>query len=572
MDRYYQEQLQRLREGAGEFARRYPAIAPMLLEESGDPDVERILEGTAWLCAKIHERLDRTAPELVQSLLRLLFPQSILPVPAMTLLRFTPRSGFTEVIHLPAGTEIASHPVDGVPCIFGTTNDLDVLPLAVRSVQSEVKNTSEITVRVRLALFAALRSFSHKSLIFYLTGSYAAASARLMALLTKPCRTDVIVDNERFSLPPHSLTHYDLPLVDTRLPKSRSLNRGYIELARYFHFPEQLLALEIRQNTISGHDDAREMTIEFHIEGRADDIPEFPDGCFVTNVVPAANIFRIPADPLVIDHTREEYIIRPQDGKRRFIEILNVEKATALFPGGKTIHCIPYEAYDDTSRGMLYTLRYRFSEKDGAVEHLLTPIYRLDERTALPDRFTLSMELLCCNHTLPASLQIGDVCRPTDSSPSQAEYSNITTPAPMLPRHNDETLQWRFLSHMNTNLLSMASRDALKGLLELYLPSSSVAPELSAANHRRLQSILDFTSRDEERLFRGRLLRGRLLTLKLDSGGFMSEGDLFLFANALERFFAQYSNLNTYSRLHLLWGGMGDEYLWPPRLGEKQLI
>ena len=88
MDKYYREQLQRLREGAGEFARRYPAIAPMLLQESGDPDVERILEGTAWLCAKIHERLDQTAPGLVQSLLRLVFPQAILPVPSATLMRF----------------------------------------------------------------------------------------------------------------------------------------------------------------------------------------------------------------------------------------------------------------------------------------------------------------------------------------------------------------------------------------------------------------------------------------------------------------------------------------------------
>ena len=49
-------------------------------------------------------------------------------------------------------------------------------------------------------------------------------------------------------------------------------------------------------------------------------------------------------------------------------------------------------------------------------------------------------------------------------------------------------------------------------------------------------------------------------------------GDLFLFANALERFFAEYANLNTYSRLHLTVGGREGSYTWPPRLGEKQLI
>ena len=65
VNRYFQEQLRMLHEGAREFARKYPAAAPMLLEQGGDPDAERILEGTAYLCAKIHERLDQTAPELI---------------------------------------------------------------------------------------------------------------------------------------------------------------------------------------------------------------------------------------------------------------------------------------------------------------------------------------------------------------------------------------------------------------------------------------------------------------------------------------------------------------------------
>ncbi|MBO4301394.1 MAG: type VI secretion system baseplate subunit TssF, partial [Desulfovibrio sp.] len=350
-------------------------------------------------------------------------------------------------------------------------------------------------------------------------------------------------------------------------------NRGYMELLRYFHCPEQLLALRVsglRRCDFSGDD--RELSIEFSLRGTAPDVPDFPDACFALNIIPAVNVFRVPAEPLVIDHTREEYIIRPQDGKRRFLEILSVESATALFPGGRTFPCRPYEAYDETSKGMFYSLRYRRAEKDGQIEHLLSPLYRLENREELPDRCTLSMDLLCCNHSLPASLQAGDICRPTDSSPAQADFSNITAPAPMLPRHADENLQWRFLSHMNANLLSLASPEALRSLLELYLPESGAAPELAAANQRRVLAFTGFSSSDEERLFHGRLLRGRLLHLTLLPAGFVSDGDLFLFANALERFFAEYANLNTYSRLLLTVGGSGRSHQWPPRLGEKQLI
>ena len=96
-----------LHEGAREFARKYPAAAPMLLEQGGDPDAERILEGTAYLCAKIHERLDQTAPELIQTLLREVFPESVMPVPSMAVMRFALSPGFAEPLLVKRGAQLS---------------------------------------------------------------------------------------------------------------------------------------------------------------------------------------------------------------------------------------------------------------------------------------------------------------------------------------------------------------------------------------------------------------------------------------------------------------------------------
>jgi len=60
----YQAELQNLKDNAREFARKYPALAPHLAGASSDPDVERILQGTAFLSAGIQERLDTDFPEL----------------------------------------------------------------------------------------------------------------------------------------------------------------------------------------------------------------------------------------------------------------------------------------------------------------------------------------------------------------------------------------------------------------------------------------------------------------------------------------------------------------------------
>ena len=70
----YQDELQYLRDLGKEFAAAYPAIAPMLAERGGDPDVERLLEGVAFLTGKIRQKLDDELPEVIHSVAALLFP------------------------------------------------------------------------------------------------------------------------------------------------------------------------------------------------------------------------------------------------------------------------------------------------------------------------------------------------------------------------------------------------------------------------------------------------------------------------------------------------------------------
>lgn len=565
MDKYYREQLRLLREGAAGFAKEHPALAPMLLAQGGDPDVERILEGTAWLCGQIHRRLDQTAPDLVQSLLRLVFPHAVLPVPSVTLVRFTPQGGLAEPFTVPRGAQIASNPVDGVPCLYGTTHDLRVLPLAITATRQ-----GNGWVELWLKGQAPLRAFLGDSLTLHLAGDYPAAAQRLWALVTRLDHVEAAVGARTATLPAGSVRFRHLPPEDMRLPAGQGRNSAYMELIRYFHFPEQLLSVEVAGlGRLATGEAESEMRLKFCFRAGTD-LPGFPDGSFELNVVPAANVFRVAADPLVIDHTREEYLIHPQDGERRFLEILGVVSASARLPGGRALPCRPYQAFGAEAEGLLYTTRFRASGQKGHVEYLLAPLYRFG--AAPPERCTLSLGLLCCNHALTGSLRAGDVCQPTDSSPAQARFTNIVAPAPGWPRPMDEKLLWRFLSLMNANLLSLASPEALRSLLGLYVPAADVAPELAAADRRRCLAILGFSAQGEERLFRGRLLRGQALDLTLDPAGFASTGDMWLFANALDRFCAEYAAINSYSRLTLKVAGTGEVEPWPPRLGEKFLI
>src|SRR5512135_2342212 len=84
---YYERELSFLRRTGAEFARRYPKVAGRLLLEPNkcdDPHVERILEGFAFLAARVHLHLDDDFPEVSEALLGVLYPHFTRPIPSVT--------------------------------------------------------------------------------------------------------------------------------------------------------------------------------------------------------------------------------------------------------------------------------------------------------------------------------------------------------------------------------------------------------------------------------------------------------------------------------------------------------
>lgn len=560
-----------LHEGAREFARKYPAAAPMLLEQGGDPDAERILEGTAYLCAKIHERLDQTAPELIQTLLREVFPESVMPVPSMAVMRFALSPGFTEPLLVARGTQLASKPIGGVSCLYSTMQDITVLPLSAASVESETRSDMSGSVTLTLRAAAPLEKFLPDRLDLHLTGGYSLASQRLLALLTRLESINVSAGASSVELPAAALSMLRPPLDDHRLPSGQAKNRAYTALVRYFCCPEQLTAFSVSGlKRLALTESARELKLTFRF-GRGVTPPPFTDGAFAVNTVAACNVFQLHSEPIQADFTQEEYRIYPHTKEKQYVDILGVTGVTAIRRGGRAERCRPYGLYNESRDGLIYNIRYTMPEEGELPEHYISMPRRPDSEGGF-DGCVISMDLICCNRGLPNRLLQGDICMPTDATPSKAAFENITAPSPMLAPPADEELQWRFLAHMNANLLPLASAKALQQTLSLYVPRGGDAPELSVACAKKCQSVRAFSSCDEERLFHGRIFRGRRLSLELEPAGFASRGDLWLFADSLDQFLAEFAPINTYTRLVLTVSGTDEKWEWAPRLGNRQLI
>jgi type VI secretion system protein ImpG len=174
---FFQNELQILKELAAEFSLANPALAPLLKGKMADPDVERLLEAIAFQNAMLRRKLDVDFPELINKLTHLILPHYVRPVPATTIGAFTPNAtcGKTELI--PAGTQIASAPVDGTSCRFTTTCDVEVHPLELIDAQFTQQPGHAGQIRLSLALSGtSLSRWRPEKLRFFLSGDHASAS------------------------------------------------------------------------------------------------------------------------------------------------------------------------------------------------------------------------------------------------------------------------------------------------------------------------------------------------------------------------------------------------------------
>src|SRR5271166_407364 len=135
---YYNRELDALRRLAAEFAADHPKIAGRLRlskDAVDDPHVARLLEGVAFLGARVQHRLDDEFPELTDALLSVLYPHYLAPFPSVAIACFAADPGLPGPASLPAGLPIDTEPVRGEACRFRTAYDLTLWPVEIETVR-----------------------------------------------------------------------------------------------------------------------------------------------------------------------------------------------------------------------------------------------------------------------------------------------------------------------------------------------------------------------------------------------------------------------------------------------------
>ena len=622
---YYERELTYLRRLGAEYAARYPKVAARLQLEANkceDPHVERLLEGFAFLAARVHHRLDDDLPEVSEALLDVLHPQHVRPIPSISLVEIELDPALGKLpggYFVPRGSEVQSRAVHGLQCRFRTSYDTMLWPATVTAAEWTAAERAGAGARAGDAVGAfriELRAFDGLNLGKLNVADPGAADERAAApvgldalrlhisgesnvadavyeLIVNNCTRVVVRDPDKPTRAPIVLDSSTVRPVgfdehEMLLPYPRRTLSGYALLQELFCFPQKFLFVDVHGVAaalraldagpraellfvLSPFERAdRRQLVEFGVTART-----FRLGC-----TPIVNLFEQSGEPMLLTQHTAEYPVVADSRRRLEIESWSVESVVGITPGEG----------EPRSIEPLYGFRHGRSDVTGVFWHAVrrTSAWRTDRGTELyisfadlsgrirpPNAEVASVRLTCFNGDLPSRLPIGvDEKGDFDlmAGGPVRRVLCLVKPTPVIQPPLGKPLLWRLISALSLNHLSLIEdgREALCELLRLHNAGDSAAGDRQIQGVAAVSSAPAFARVPTEQGLA--FARGRRVEIEFDEE-FFPGGGMFLFASILERFLSMHATMNSFVQL-----GVRSRQRkkivrdWLPRAGVRTLL
>ncbi len=593
---YYERELTFIREMGAEFARKYPKIAGRLLLEPDkceDPHTERLIEAFAFISGRIHKKIDDDFPEITESVFGITYPHYNNPVPSMTMVRFDPitKSITEKGFEIKKGISLFSRPVKGVPCKFSLCQPVSIWPVHVSS--SALKASGLRTKQAVQAIVINLKSFNDidfgkifcNNLRFFLNGPHQHVFNLYEVLFNNVCDVEFEFTNkqgkiETISLGPDCITTVGFEPDEKMLPYSKRSFPGYLLLFEYFIFPEKFLFFDLNGfGILNNQKIGTSLAIKIYLNKTLKEDVIVNRDTFQLNAAPAVNLYKKIAEPVRVEQKKTEYMVIPDLRRANATEIYTVDHIKPASVSKESIkdyrpfYSIRHHLSEDETMGdkVFWHIQRRPSGRQGDKgSEVYLSFSDLNMNPMDPGTDILTVHITCTNRDLPERLSFGDARGDFTmeiAAPVEKIYCLIK-PTPTRRPFLGGELQWRLISHLSLNYISMVEggEDALKEILKLY------DFENSPSTKQQINGIVSLKSRHVTKRIKESFCRGVEITMTLDEDKFVGSG-LYLFASVLERFFAQYVSVNSFSQMILKTVQKQEELKkWPPRSGNQILL
>ncbi len=574
INNYYEKELAYLREGGKEFARHHPDRARYLnLDDprARDPHVERLLESFAFLAARIHKKLDDEFPEITHALLSLIYPYYLCPVPSISILEFKPIKGrISDLQTIPRKTMVDSEPVEGTHvCRFQTCYDVNIYPVSLLQASIIHKGGDNfISLRFEVENGINIANMGLDRIRLYLFGE-PAVTYTIYRLLNQQVEGIVFRDDREGSVKNYGkIEMAGFKKDESVFQYAEHSYHAYRLLEEYFVFPEKFLFVDICG--LKGLS-ALEVTSYFEVEIKLK--TKVPAGLRLSSenfrlyCTPVVNIFSRDAEPIRLDHLNTKYRIMADLVQPQNFEVYSVDKVEgiALNTGQRHEYKPFYSFRHEEIKGE--EAYYHLTKEEspwGGWDTYISFVSPQGDDPLLNE--SISLELTCTNGNLAKKIGIGGICCPTENVPGFVKFSNITQPTAALRPELGKGLEWKFISHLALNFLSITNTSGLRTLLEIYNTGNT------KANRRRIAGIVEVDAFPEQILLHGVPIRGTHIHLKLNEKHFEDEGDILLFSSVLNEFISLYASINSFTRLTIGCTGSEVSIQWPAAGGKQKIM
>jgi type VI secretion system protein ImpG len=624
---YYAQELQHLRDMGQEFAEAFPKIAQRLALDTApcaDPYVERLLEGFALLAARVRSKLEAEYPRFTQALLDTVFPHYLMPTPSMAMVQFQPElaeAALAQGWRIPRGSLLRSivGKGDRTPCQFSTAHDVILWPLEITDVRYGAREVERLAgptgpgtppaieakagLRLRLRVTAGLTAgaLGLDSLVLHLCDSGNEVPVRLYECLLAQC-SGVLVEMgrgprcRRALLPPAAIRPVGFEPEQGLLPCDRRVFEGYRLLREYFTFPQRFMFVELAglKDAIKGSQET-ELDLLFTFR-TADTMLERNVGLrnVALHCTPAINLFSRRADRIHLSQRFAEFHVVADRTRPIDFEVLHVTEVTGYGSDLADVRSFaPFytamdSAHEGAGGGAYFSLnRVRrtpsLNEAHGVQRsaYFGSEVYlSLVDRAAAPYRSTLrelAVTALCSNRDLPSQMTVGagQTDFTIEVNAPVVSVRCLGRPTAPVASHIEDPQDWRAISHLSLNYLSLVNASeqrgatALRDLLRLYVGSRA------SDALKQVDGLLSVQSQLVSRRFarHGPLafVRGLEVTLTFNEDAFRGSG-VFPLASVLERFLSHYVSINSFTETVLKSVDRGEIMRWPPRNGMRPLL
>jgi len=596
---YYHAELEYLRRSGAEFARQHPRAAARLElgpEECPDPQVERLIESFAFLTGRIHRALDEELPDVAAAMLEVLYPHFLRPVPSMTIARFEPdpsQGKLTSGHVLERGTPLFVQTDENIPCRFRTCYPVTLWPVEVAEVSVESSDRYDwlddggiaAVLRVRIkAAGAPLNETSMRGLRFYLGGdartAYTLYDLLFSALDATPTLAGVSIVPDDGGPPVHLPAGAVRPVGfgedEDVIPWPAHAQPAYRLLQELFAVPRKFLFLDVEG--LDAHRSTGHFDLVFRLRRAVPERMAVGPQNVQLGCAPVVNLFSRISEPIRVEHRVPEYRLVGDARRERTTEIHSITRVSTTSDARDPSRAFePFYSFSHAAHGrghhaFWHARRVACERADLPGTDVLLSFVDTEFNPTRPPADTVFAHVLCTNRRLAEALPAGSRLQVEVAAPL-ARVTALHAPTEQQDPPVGAAALWRLVSQLSLNHLSLSGDDgarALREILLLYAPygRESAHAQIAGIRELRCRRVVRRLGGDAWRGF----CRGTEVELELDEDAYPDRG-AFLLTSVLDRFFALYAGINSFTQTVLRRRQQEEPWKrWPPMSGTRPVL